>query len=72
MKKWGKKTGKNQELWLIKNLLNSIKKQGGKPIIWYFVCCWGEKPPKPSLGKREGKLDADWLRVGARLSESKV
>ncbi len=31
--KMGKKTGRSQSM---KNLLNSLKKQGGKPIIYYL------------------------------------
>ena len=35
----------------MKNLLNSMKKQGGKSIIYYFIR--SEKPPEPSKEKEK-------------------
>ncbi len=42
MRKRGGKPG----TWSMKNFLNSIRKQGGKPIICCFI--GDKKPPKPS------------------------
>ncbi len=43
MRKRGEKLGTR----LMKNLPNSMRKRGGKLIIYYFA--EDEKPPKPSL-----------------------
>ncbi len=59
----------------MKNLLNSMRKQGGKPIyrveiVWESKSSSrSEKPLKSYLGKRGGKLGADLidcLKIGMR------
>ena len=63
----------------MKNLLNSMKKQGGKLIIQCFVRYWGEKPPKPWLGKTgrktwywliEGRGETFWIKSLSTTSKS--
>ena len=57
MKQRGGKTGGSID----KKPPNSMRKQGEKLIICYFVrCCSakGEKPPKPNLENGGGKPDA--------------
>ncbi len=63
---WENKKGKPRA-WSMKNLLNSMRKRGRKPICRLKSSAEDEKPLTPSYeNEKENQMLTDWLKIRTR------